>query len=168
MCTNAEEVSLLQHRRGDSGDAIIDTVACHRRSSARYLPEDLRSCSTPVANLEPFNNIAWQTVLSSNPMEPGCWEEDNPCAPYKCSETCTPFQESRMQLWEPIKPDKQKVLVFQYGKVASSALVEGLKTQEHIAAAHAHSTEEAQRWMTGQATVARAVLRTLVLHLPKQ
>ena len=57
-----------------------------------------------------------------------------------------------LKLWEPVQPGKLKALVFQYGKVASSALVTGFKLELRIAAAHAHQGEEARQWLRGQPT----------------
>lgn len=56
------------------------------------------------------------------------------------------------QYWEPVKAGSTKVMVFQYGKVASTAVVKGLKVYSKLAPAHAHTAEQAKGWLSGQAT----------------
>lgn len=91
--------------------------------------------------------------LVDNPQEPACWDRHSRCAPFVCQEVCMAkdlmyFRE----LWEPAKPGKAKVLVFQYGKVASSTIVIGLKVNNQIGALHTHQQNEAEAWLRGEAT----------------
>ena len=53
---------------------------------------------------------------------------------------------------EPVKAGSIKVIAFQYGKVASTAVVKGLKVHSGIAAAHAHTAEQAKAWFAGKET----------------
>lgn len=52
--------------------------------------------------------------------------------------------------WEPLPAGSTKVMVFQYGKVASTAVVKGLKVYSGISAAHVHTSEQAKGWLSGQ------------------
>ena len=51
--------------------------------------------------------------------------------------------------WKPSRPGKRKIMVFQYGKVASTAIVKGLKVFANLTAAHVHASLHAKQWLQG-------------------
>jgi len=113
-----------------------------------HLPSDLQQCHSP----EVGNTYIRVPNLVTNPLEPACWDAQNTCAPFRCTPDCfsDPTQVDRMRYWTPVKPGHRKVMVFQYGKVASSSIVKGLKLRAGIAAAHVHEAQHAVQWLMGK------------------
>ncbi|CAE7554765.1 unnamed protein product [Symbiodinium natans] len=144
-CTTGDDAVMLQIQMNEG------ETSCIREPASRHLPDDLRGCTHPAPD---FLKPGGQTRLVSNPLQPGCWEANSSCAPFTCSAAaaCDASMAHNLKLWEPVQPGKLKALVFQYGKVASSALVTGFKLELRIAAAHAHQGEEARQWLRGQPT----------------
>ncbi|CAE7244037.1 unnamed protein product [Symbiodinium necroappetens] len=122
---------------------------CARDPAEFYLPDDLKTCKQP-RKVDWFNDFLAKNLVS-NPLEPGCWQANNSCAPFPCSKLCEMERYQYLRkIWSAEKPGKKKVMAFQYGKVASSAIVEGMKAQLGIAVAHAHLPEHARQWMDGE------------------
>ncbi|CAE7551626.1 unnamed protein product [Symbiodinium natans] len=122
---------------------------CKRDPEEFYLPEDLKYCHQP-RKVDWFNDFLAKN-LASNPLEPGCWEKNNSCAPFPCFKLCETGRYAELRkIWSAEKPGKRKVMAFQYGKVASSAIVEGMKTQLGISVAHAHLPLHAKQWLDGE------------------
>ena len=117
-----------------------------RRDDPLHMPSDLQERTSPEETSQ-FGDDSWTWNLQSHPMEPGCWKADNVCAQFRCFKKCSSHvnYDEMMRYWAPCKPGKRKVLVFQYGKVASRAIVKGLKLYAGISAAHV-TAENAKQW----------------------
>ena len=133
----------------DAGPGAAEELDC-RRTEPFHLPDDLKACSSPQYGFE-FGRSPWTNFLISNPLEPGCWDSTNLCAPFACFPSClTDENYSEMiKYWNPSRPGKRKIMVFQYGKVASTAIVKGLKLFANLTAAHVHASSHAKQWLQG-------------------
>ena len=126
------------------------TLNCQRtRGSELYLPAEF-VCRQPE-KLDWFGPY-WTKNMENDPYQPACWKADNACAPLRCYSECQhPDILKIRSFWIPLNPKNAscKVLVFQYGKVASSSVVRGFKQSVQIEAAHAHAPEQASAWFKG-------------------
>ncbi|CAE7393557.1 hypothetical protein AK812_SmicGene3441 [Symbiodinium microadriaticum] len=113
--------------------APSERQACNQSRKSRLRSQDVQAealgaeFSWGLDDVDWFNDFLAKNLVS-NPLE---------------------YQYLR-KIWSAEKPGKKKVMAFQYGKVASSAIVEGMKAQLGIAVAHAHLPEHARQWMDGE------------------
>lgn len=115
------------------------------------MPSDLQERTSPEETSQ-FGDDSWTGNLQSHPMEPGCWKADSVCAQFRCFKKCSSHvnYDEMMRYWAPCKPGKRKVLVFQYGKVASRAIVKGLKLYAGISAGRCTQRRMPKKWLQGR------------------
>ena len=149
---------LLNSRAGSAVAVLGDSAAWRggfseencQRGRPFHLPEDLRDCKHPLYAGE-FGRAPWTEKIVSNPLEPGCWNSTNMCSPFQCFPSCLTDENytEMIKYWEPGRPGRRKIMVFQYGKVASTGIVKGLKLFADLTAAHIHTAEHAKQWLQG-------------------
>ena len=61
-------------------------AGCSRDAAEFYIPTDLKTCKQP-RKVDWFNDFLAKN-LKNNPLEPGCWEANNSCAPFPCFKLC--------------------------------------------------------------------------------
>ncbi|CAE7223101.1 unnamed protein product [Symbiodinium pilosum] len=135
----------------DAASAVLASDCRRPESEPSHLPDDLRHCKFPNKT-DQFGTAPWTRKLVNNPYEPGCWDRTSYCAPFECFPQCRYNVEYQNMItyWAPFRPGKRKVMVFQYGKVASTAIVRGLKLYAGITAAHVHTADHAKQWLAGR------------------
>ena len=135
----------------DAASAVLASDCRRPESEPSHLPDDLRDCKFPNKT-DQFGTAPWTRKLVNNPYEPGCWDRTSYCAPFECFPQCRYNVEYQNMItyWAPFRPGKRKVMVFQYGKVASTAIVRGLKLYAGITAAHVHTADHAKQWLAGR------------------